>query len=67
MAEERRSKDLLEQLECWRLARDIRAYVTEARDRGSAFDEELRWALRYAGQVGSLGDFREDTADPKKG
>lgn len=67
LAEERRIKDLLAQLECWRLARDIRAYVTEALDLGGDFDEELRWALRYADHVDPLEDLRNDVVEEGEG
>jgi len=48
--EERRRKELLVRLERWRLARDIRDYVSDLRVCGPV-DEDLRWALAYADSV----------------
>lgn len=57
-AEDQRRDELLKDLEKWRLARDIRAYVQDAVDAFSAVKDEvemslslrwrLAWALRYA-------------------
>jgi hypothetical protein len=67
LAEEKRMKDLLAQLERWRLARDIRAYVAEATRLGADLDPQPQWALRYADQVDPLGDLRDDVVDEVKG
>lgn len=55
LAEEARREKLLAQLERWRLAHDIRAYVAEAAMRGVDLDPEASWALGYADTVDPLG------------
>jgi hypothetical protein len=60
----------METIAAWRLARDIRAYVTDIRDLvhgeglqiidGAQADEELKWALAYAERIDPLTAWRED-------
>jgi uncharacterized protein involved in type VI secretion and phage assembly len=59
-----------EKLECWRLARDAREYVSEARalvaaanrtiEEGSSLDKSLKWAEEYAKRIDPLRGLRED-------
>jgi hypothetical protein len=57
--EERRIKELREQLERWRLTRDVRAYVEEIRASAQAvhgglspeLEQKLSWALAWADRV----------------
>ena len=68
--EERRIKELREQLDRWRLARDVRAYVEEiratARAQGSSLpvrvEQTLEWASVFAARVHPITGFLEDEA-----
>lgn len=64
-AEARRVRDLVGEVQAWRLAGDIRAFVAEARANGltnkSREPEWLDWALQYAANIdpveaGAVGD-----------
>ena len=69
-AEDERAKKLLNELENWRLVRDIRAYVKETAGTVTAspvavemtlmMKWELAWALRYADARDPLAELRED-------
>ena len=66
------AKELEETVGRWRLARDIRAYVSEARgtiadadltmNAGSPFDERLKFASEHAERVDPLADLRVNVA-----
>ncbi|MEZ5124919.1 MAG: hypothetical protein R2826_01535 [Thermoleophilia bacterium] len=69
-AEDEREKKLLRELEAWRLARDIRAYVSERAQlvigRGDVAEMnlatrwELGWALRYARSIDPCTVLRDE-------
>jgi hypothetical protein len=73
--EEARKKQIVEKIAAWRLARDIRAYISEVRElvhgeglqiiEGASADEDLKWALSYAERIDPLTAWREDIARAK--
>lgn len=73
--EAERAKQLLESVSRWRLARDIREYVTAMRTAGSQvgvttsanFDESLMWAIGYAARIDPSTPVRTGRASPSEG
>jgi hypothetical protein len=71
--EAERAKQFEEKLDCWRLARDAREYVREARaivtganraiEEGSPLDKLLKWAEEYAKRIDPLTSLREGVAE----
>lgn len=69
-ADEAHLRDLLESLENWRLARDIRAYVSETRalieeaqleiKKGGELDRHLEFAVAHAERIDPLGSLRRE-------
>ena len=69
-AEEEREKKLLRELEAWRLARDVRAYVSERAQLVADHSDvaemslltrwELGWALRYARSIDPCTAIRDE-------
>jgi len=69
----RRAEQIAKQIDAWRLARDLRAYVAEVTAlvgpaeleiTGNA-NEELRWALAYADRLDPLTPWREQVRAPR--
>jgi len=70
--EARRAEQIGKQIDAWRLARDLRAYVAEVTALVGASEleitgnaeEELRWTLAYADRLDPLTPLREQARDP---
>jgi hypothetical protein len=70
--EDQRAREFQEQLDRWRLARDYRAYVLEARRiaedagcnivAGGRLDASLKWALEHADRIDPLSSLRREVA-----
>jgi hypothetical protein len=63
--EERKAKVLSGWLEGWRLARDIRVFVTEALSLGADPEGMLDWAAGYADEIDPLAKLRNKRAAEK--
>lgn len=72
--EERRIKELREQLERWRLARDVRTYVEEiratVREQGlclsSGVERRIEWAAAWADQIDPIPEVLAGDFTPRK-
>jgi len=70
--EKRRVAQIRDQVERWRLARDIRGFVTEGQrivldghckiSKGGPLEDEFEWALDYADRIDPLRDLRVSVA-----
>ncbi|MHB8870442.1 MAG: hypothetical protein ACYC8U_16770 [Thermoleophilia bacterium] len=61
--EEKKTKELLDMLDRWRLAREIREFVAEALDLGGEPQGRLEWALHHAESIDPLGKLRARRAE----
>ena len=65
-----RRKKIVQDIADWRLARDVRAYVSEVQQiiadagmqltKGGSPEDELNWALAYADRIDPLSTWRAD-------